>query len=115
MPEEKSLLSASDLTRGEKLYLHRKRLNINQVRRCVDLGVGLAEYRAMEVDGPASKPPYQSIGVMEVREGYIILRRREGMTKGELAEAVGCSPEWLRQMESGQAPIRRLQEYWEGI
>lgn len=115
MPEEKSLLSASDLTRGEKLYLHRKRLGQNQVRRSVDLGVGYAEYRAMEVDNPTTKPPYQSIGLMEVRESYMIFRRREGMTKGELAEDIGCSPEWLRQMESGQATIKRLQEYWESV
>ena len=115
MPEEKSLLSASDLTRGEKLYLHRKRLGQNQVRRSVDLGVGFAEYRAMEVDNPTALPPYQSIGAMEVRESYMILRRRQGLTKGELADAIGCSSEWLRQMERGQAPIRRLQEYWESV
>ena len=115
MPEAKNLLSASDLTRGEKLYLHRKRLGMNQVRRCVDLEVGYAQYRAMEVDSSTTTPPYQSIGPMEERESYMILRRRQGMTKGDLAEAVGCSTEWLRQMESGQASIRRLQEYWESV
>lgn len=112
MADNEHLLHASDLTRGEKLYLYRNRIGFSQEQRCVDLGVGFAEYRAMEVDSETTKPPYISIGAMEPRESYMIFRRRAGMTKGEVAEAVGCSVEWLRQMEQGRAPIRRLEEYW---
>lgn len=113
MAEETNLLDASDLTRGEKLYLFRKRLGYTQVQRSVDLGVGFAEYRAMELDEAHARGPYVTLRSIEEREVYTILRRRAGMTKGELAEVMGISAEWIRQMELGQAPIKRLQEYWE--
>jgi hypothetical protein len=109
-PERMLLLS--DLTRAEKLYLRRRRLGLTQVEMSVDHGVSLNEYRAMEADLPGVRVPYAPLGTLTDQETYVILRQRSGLSKPEVAEDIGVSPYWLRQMESGAAPIKRLEEYW---
>lgn len=105
-------LKTSDLTRGEKLYLKRHRLGLTQLEMSVDLGVIPAQYRAMEHDVEGSKAPFISLGAMKPREIYTILRKREGLSRAELAEQMGISEFWVRKMEKGAAPIKRLAEFW---
>lgn len=109
---ETTLLKTSDLTRGEKLFIKRKRLGISQIEMSVDLGVIYSRYRAMEQDVEGSKPPYVSLGPLLECESYCVQRVRAGINKTELADKMGCSVYWLRQMERGDAPIKRLAEYW---
>jgi len=106
------LLKTSDLTRGEKLYIKRMRLGLSQIEMSVDLGVIHSQYRAMEQDVLCSAPAYVTIGKLLEREAYAIMRRRSGLNKTELAQDMGVDIFWLRQMERGDAPIKRLAEYW---
>jgi transcriptional regulator with XRE-family HTH domain len=106
------ILSTSDLTRGEKLYIKRKRLGLSQIEMSVDLGVIHSQYRAMEQDAEGSEPPYISLGVLLECESYCVSRVRAGINKTKLAAEIGVSIYWLRQMERGDAPIKRLAEYW---
>lgn len=106
------MLSTSDLSRAEKLYLKRKRMGLTQVEMSVDCGVSLNEYRGMESDAVGTRPPYVALGTLEDREVYVILRHRSGLSSSEIAEEIGVSTYWLRQMEGGDAPIKRLQAYW---
>lgn len=109
---EPTLLKTSDLTRGEKLYIKRKRLGLSQIEMSVDLGVIHSKYRAMEQDVEGSEPPYISLGPLQECESYCVQRVRAGINKTTLAAEMGVSIYWLRQMERGEAPIKRLAEYW---
>ena len=109
---ERMLLSTKDLTRSEKLYLKRRRMGLTQVEMSVDYGVPLSEYRAMEDGTIGVIVPYVAIGTLKDTESYTIMRHRSGMSKTEVAERIGVSAYWLRQMENGAAPIKRLAEYW---
>jgi len=109
------LLRTRDLTRGEKLYVKRNRLGITQLEMSVSMGVVPAQYRAMEQDVEGSEAPYITLGAsLEPRESYTIMRRRAGYSRAELAEEIGVSAFWLRKMEKGLAPIKRLADYWGG-
>lgn len=111
----KIIVLAEDLSRGERLYLRRQRLGTTQIEAAVNLGVCLAEYRAMEVDDPMTKCPYTSVGKLAPHEQYMIKRRRLGYSRPALAAEMGVSAFWLRQMEKGVAPIRSLVKFWENI
>lgn len=106
------LLTASDLSRGEKLYLWRKRYALSQIEASVDLGVSLIAYRVMEEDGEGSNPPFKTLGALEPTEEFVTLRRRQGWTRADLGVVMEVSAEWIRKMESGLAPMVRLEEYW---
>ena len=106
------LLKTSDLTRGEKLYIKRKRLGLSQIEMSVDIGVIYSQYRAMEQDVEGAEPPYISLGALLECESYCVQRVRLGINKTRLAEEIGVSIYWLRQMERGDAPIKRLADYW---
>lgn len=109
------LLLLRDLTKGEKLHLYRRRLGFTQIQMSVDYGVSLNEYRAMEMDMPEARTVYVSLGTLEEREVYTVLRIRSGLSREEVASEVGVSTYWLRQMEAGAAPLKRLQEYWREV
>lgn len=106
-------LNVSDLTRGEKIYLHRKRLGYTQFEMAVDLGVGLSEYRAMELDEEGTRPPYTTLHKLEPHEACATWRRREGISKEQLALELGVTSYWVGRMEAGTAPVKRLAKYWE--
>lgn len=106
------LLRTSDLTRGEKLYIKRKRLGLSQIEMSVDIGVLHSQYRAMEQDLEGAEPPYISLGKLLECESYCVQRVRAGINKTKLAKEIGVSIYWLRLMERGDAPVKRLAEYW---
>lgn len=106
------ILKTTDLTRGEKLYIKRKRLGLSQIEMSVDVGVIHSQYRAMEQDVEGSDPVYVTLGKLLECESYCVSRVRAGMNKTQLAKEIGVSIYWLRQMERGDAPIKRLAEYW---
>ena len=114
MATRKLPLSVGNLTRGERLYLHRKRIGYSQIQMAVDQGVCLSEYRSRELDEEGTKVPYVTLSKVEPHEVYTILRRRAGKSRTELGEELQVSAYWVGQMEAGRAPLKRLQEYWEG-
>ncbi|MEE8181752.1 MAG: hypothetical protein V3T87_00395 [Candidatus Thorarchaeota archaeon] len=109
------LLKITDLTRGEKLYIKRKRLGLSQIEMSVDIGVIHSKYRAMEQDVEGSEPPFITLGTLLECESYCVSRVRAGVNKTKLAAEIGVSVYWLRQMERGTAPIKRLADFWEAI
>jgi hypothetical protein len=107
------MLRSSQLTKGEKLYIHRKRLRFTQFQMAVRCGVCLAEYRSMELDEEGTTVGYHTIAPIKEREVYATLRRRQGITKSELAREIGVSAYWLGRMEEGAAPVATLAKFWE--
>lgn len=106
-------LTASDLTRGEKLYIHRMRLSFTQIQMAVEHGVCLSEYRGMEFDEEGVTCPYVSVGTLQLFEVCATIRRRKGIRKSDLARRMLVSAYWLGRMESGTAPVARLASHWE--
>ena len=102
-----------DLTRGERLYIWRRRENMSQAQAAEIWGVARNEYRSWENDeaeSPAGVCP--NLGVLETFESCVILRRRNNASVSDTAEAIGVSRQWLRKMEIGEAPTERLTSYW---
>lgn len=101
---------ASDLTRGERLVVVRRRAGLSQVKMASKLKTGLRQYRAWERDEDGA--PAKSVGKLEMHERCYIARRRSGLERQQLAKRMKCSRLWITLMESGRAPVAALQEYW---
>lgn len=99
-------------TRGESLLLWRRRKNLNQVEAAAEYNVHPDRYREWEADKRTTDQPRQHLGQLKPHEVCLLLRRRAGKTQREVAAALGCTRLWLIQMESGNAPVERLREYW---
>ena len=108
-------MSPSDLTNGERLYLARFREGVGQKVAASWYGVGLYTYRLWEDDQEAETTSFEppALGRITEAEEYVIRRRRSGLTVAQVCEKMGVSRWWLRQMETGSAPIDRLRSYWE--
>lgn len=105
-------VKTSELTKGEKLRLQRRRTGETQQRAASRLGVSLHAYRQWERD-EADAAPTTALGRLPDYEQCFILRRREEETLGKVAGDLGVCKGWLMQMERGIAPIARLTSYWE--
>ena len=105
-------MRVSDLTPGEKLFLSRKRDGLSMADAAASHGVGLPTYRKWEKDEAEPEAKAPALGKLTMTDQFIVLRRRSGMTMKAIADDVGCCPWWLRQMELGDAPNQKLQEYW---
>lgn len=108
------LIKSSELTRGEKLALDRRRRKQTMGEAAKRLKVSVATYREWENDEEdvEKKPPNVKLGKIQDYEQCWLLRRREGTLLIELADELGVCRWWLTQMESGRAPIDRLMDYW---
>jgi len=100
----------SDLTRGEKLFLARRRDKKKMTEAAEAHGVSLHQYRKWESD--EGKGPDVALGRLTLTDQFLILRRRSGKTVREIAAEIGCCPWWLRLMEREEAPNDRLKKYW---
>lgn len=98
------------LTRGEKLYLQRKRFRQNSADSAARHDVSVEQYRRWEID--AETGPDVFLGGIELREHYAIMRRRMGLTLQDLADRMGCSINTVSRAESGNGPLTRVIEYW---
>lgn len=105
------LVKATDLTKGEKLAIQRRRDGHNLTKAAKKLKVPVSTYRGWEAG--AEGAPKAAVGKVTVQERCFIMRRREGMTLEQVAKKVKCCRWWLRQMEAGEIPADRLVEYWE--
>lgn len=99
-------------TKGESLLLHRRRKNLNQIEAAKEYDVHVDKYRDWEADRRQDDQPSQHLGELKPHEVCFLLRRRAGKTQREVAAALGCTRIWLIQMESGNAPVKRLREHW---
>lgn len=98
-------------TRGESLYIWRKRRGLNQVRAARDLHVHPDLYRQWEAD-QGEDIPRKIVGKLKPHEVCTLLRRRAGKTQAALAEEMGLTRYWVVMMENGEGSIDRLLRYW---
>lgn len=104
------MLTASQLTLGERLRIFRRRYLRTQAEQARVMKVPLGTYKRMEADEiEADRMP---IGRVEPHEACMIMRRRKGMTLEQLGEEIGLTKWWICQMETGQAPTTTLVAYW---
>ena len=108
-------MSPNDLTPGERLYLARFREGVGQKVAARWYDVGLYTYRLWEDDQEAETTTFEApkVGKLTEAEALVIRRRRSGLTVAQVCEKMSISRWWLRQMETGVAPIDRLREFWE--
>lgn len=99
-------------TKGESLFLARRRAGINQVEAAQRHGVHVDKYREWEADERTKDQPWARLGALKINEVCVLLRRRAGITQRQLAETMGCTRLWINQMERGEAPADRLREHW---
>ena len=98
-------------TKGEALFVWRRRAEMNQVDAAEELGVSPDKYREWEADR-GGDIPRKAVGQLKDYEAYTLLRRRKKMTQDEVARRIGVSRLWVHQMEAGQGPIERLAQFW---
>lgn len=106
------MLTTSDLTPGERFLILRRRNGLSQPVAAKSYGLSAWDYRMVEADRVRSDLPRPALGKIAAHERCVILRRRAGMKRTQLAALVGCSNWWLTQMERGVQPPDRIVEYW---
>lgn len=104
------LVKASQLTRGSKLWLERRRRKENQTQAAKRHKVKVLEYRAWEQD--KLKGPVVKVGKLLPYEQCALRRREEEFTIAELADEVGCCRYWVHRMERGEVDPQPLLDYW---
>lgn len=109
-------LSLGKLSKGERLYLERRRRGESTTEAAARYGVGRNKFAnwERERDAVSDAPSVSLKSEPKPHEACQILRRRAGLEISELAEQVGVSRYWLRQMESGQVSVSRLVQHWAG-
>ena len=106
------MLTTSKLTAGERLFIDRRRANETKDECAKAYEVSLYCYNQWEAGEWSADMPTPSLGHLSKLEGYVILRRRAGVTVAELAQVLGTSSWWVTRMEAGNAPADRLLTFW---
>tara|TARA_R110002167_G_scaffold143958_2_gene333640 strand:- start:2983 stop:3303 length:321 start_codon:yes stop_codon:yes gene_type:complete len=105
------MLTTSEVTNGERLLIERRRADQNQTAAATSYDVSEWQYRQCESD-ESDRIPAPPIGKLRDYESAMLMRRRQGMKRTELAAELGISGWWLTRMERGQIPADRLVNYW---
>lgn len=105
-------MKTSELTKGERLMIRRRRMNLSQSEMANELGVSLYRYRLWEAGEDLAEAPKITLGRIHDFEVCVIQRRRAGVDAKKLAAQLGVSRWWLTQMEYGRGPADRLVTYW---
>ncbi len=107
------LVKTSQLTRGERHLVKRRRTTESQVEAAERYGVSLYNYRQWETD--TLKSPHElGLGKLRNFEACFITRRRSGLSASAVAKRVGVSRWWFCQMERGDVDATRLVSFWRG-
>lgn len=113
------LVTADDLTTGERLFLLRRRKRTTQAKMaeyyCVSPGTYIL-WEHDDLDTVTIRPPkVSSLGLpggLATYEACLIERRRKGMTAYALAERMGCPRHYIELAERGKRPVYRLEAFW---
>lgn len=105
-------MKTSDLTRGQRLLVDRRRRGETQRVAAARHEVSLYSYRRWELDAEDSDAPTVAIGSLKPHERCHLLRIRRGTSVQDLAADLGVSRWWLIQMEQGKVDATRLVVYW---
>ncbi len=101
------------LTKGEKLFLIRRRLGLNQDERAKQLSLARHRYAKMERDEVTDVLDMKLLGGLKSHEKCVIYRRRCGQSQRKLAEEMKLSRVWVNKMESGEVDCTALVCHWE--
>ena len=104
------LIRTTELTRGERLLVYRRRYNGTQADEAQHYDTSLYQYRQWETDQQDGPAP--SLGTLRPHEQCLIKRTRSGKSVNDLARVIGICSWWLTQMERGDAPVERLLAHW---
>ncbi len=106
------MLATHELKPGERLLLYRRRMNLNQTQAAEDWDTKPWTYRMWEGGNRTRDIPCPRLGGLKPHESCFITRRRAGMSRTQLAKALGVSNFWVTQMEKGAVSSDRLVKYW---
>lgn len=111
-----SELQISNLTKGEKFFLNRKREGSTQHDAAKAEGVPVVVVRGWERNSNEFTDliPAVALGMLQLHEKFMILRRRRGTSLKDFADELGMSRAWVIKMERGDAPQHLLNAYWGG-
>lgn len=112
-----SLVSSTDLTRGEWLLLARRRKRWTQADAAKHWSVPVSTYVAWETDQRAATiaPPSRDKSYefpLKMYERLFVMRRRSGWTAPTLAARIGCPRHYIELAERGRAHPARLEAFW---
>lgn len=104
-----------ELLLGEKMFLLRKRLGLNQNRMAERIKVSSHNYKLIEYDilTPEDLEKETTVDAIEPHELCMILRRRFGIKQAEVAKKMKLCRNWFRQMETGKINCHRLLAFWD--
>lgn len=106
------MLTTRDLSAPERLLVDRRRKDLNQEKAASHWKVTPWTYRMWEEGKEDSSIPFPALGKLKHHESCVVLHRRSGLKRTELAKLVGVSGWWLTCMENGIVPVDRLVEFW---
>lgn len=98
------------LTPGEKLFLDRRRRKEKLHEAARRLEVPVHCYRRWELEGTGA-PEVKLRGITQ-GEQWVVLRRRMGLSQGELASACGCTQTDVTKLERGTARCKLILEFF---
>lgn len=121
MSSAKPTKTNKSLSPGEALFLDRRKRGMTQARYARLHKATVDQVHKWESDVPARNRAGEAIecpdvgitwGALNDAERCVIMRRREGLSRTDLAGRVGVSQQWISAMERGQHPADRLVEFW---
>lgn len=104
-------LTPTDLTRGEKLTILRRRDKLSQLESAERYSVSPDTYRKWESDINSTAPTVE-VDELFVHEVCYLLRRRRRLTQKFVAAQMGVSRVTVNRMEKGEVPAVSLANYW---
>ncbi len=112
-----AMLTARDITTGERLLLDRRRRQETKANAAVRFSVSLYYYARLEMDKStgAHEIPRPALGRVNLHESSFLLRRRAGISVTDFARVAGVSAWWLTKMEHGRESPNRLESFWAPI
>lgn len=106
-------MTATQLTKGERIFIWRRRKKLNQKQAGEELGLKRHEiFRIEKGLKVRCGIPVQPLGNLKPLEICVLKRRRAKMTQTELGKKIGCSRWWVNQMELGLEDSGKLVKFW---
>jgi DNA-binding XRE family transcriptional regulator len=109
------MFNITELTLGDKLFLWRRRMGFSQDAVAARFEVCSSTYRLWEKDRMKPKGKVDvRVNIEDVTEPEFcaLIRRKHGVTQGQLAKELDVSRQWVNYMEFGKEKHDRLVKYW---
>lgn len=103
------------ISRGEKLFLDRRRSGHTQPQRAALLGIDYYEYRRLEQIGHHDDTPKDIVYNASIGDYCTIMRRRIGLSQQQVAEELETTRYLVNRMELDEAANSQLYDYIKGL